>query len=266
MERGMAHLRSGRLNAAAGSYRHVLALEPRHARALYMLGRLTGDSGDMPRAMGLLRQSVAADPDFAPAHAFLAEFLLHLGRTEESLAAAARALALDPEDTGPHATAASCHERLNDIDAAVAVIDEALARRPDDSNAGVIRARLDRRRGDLAAARGRLEEIVSRERKPELLSIAYAELGLVLDRLGSYAEAYEAFDAGGRAESMRPQVRAIDGQMLTRRIRRYRAGLTAEMMSRWTPEAFDEGLPAPVFLVGFARSGTTMTEWTESGR
>ena len=42
----MAHLRSGRLDAAAGSYRQVLALEPRHARALYMLGRLTGDSGD----------------------------------------------------------------------------------------------------------------------------------------------------------------------------------------------------------------------------
>lgn len=83
-------------------------------------------------------------------------------------------------------------------------------------------------------------------------------LGFVLDKAKEYDRAYEAFrESNTVTKDCHPQYR---GGFWYDRIYRNLSMATAENQQDWRQDARDDGVPAPVFLVGFPRSGTTLTE------
>jgi tetratricopeptide (TPR) repeat protein len=140
------------------------------------------------------------------------------------------------------------------------VAERALRIDPEHEEATLVLAILRRRRGELDEAREILEKLLERPGlRVDLRQRALHQLGLVLDRLGRYEEAYEALAEHGRLTLAQPVAKRLDPSVFPRRIEGYREALGDLPWSTWRGGQ-EGGRPAPVFLVGFPRSGTTMTE------
>ena len=212
--------------AAARHYRRVLTLRPDMVEAHYNLAALPRELVGFDDALSSLRAATAGAPDHAGAHAALAVVLEQGGRLEEARAAAERALALGPEEPDAHLAMASVEMRADDA----------------------------------AAARRRLEALLKKPLPESSAAGAQHALSQALDRLGDYAAAFAAQGAAHRHDGRNPAAALVDREALPRLVARLRGWFSAERAAAWPGRPPDDGLPAPAFLVGFPRSGTTLTE------
>ena len=264
MAEAKANHQAGQLAKAADLYRQVLRRNPSEHVALAYMGQLMGQIGDTESGIRFLRQAIKIDGSRARYHANLAAQLFWTGDAEAALKAGQRALELDPTDALSHLTVGGCCERMNRLDEAAAALEKAIEIDETMTEAHIILAGIQRRRDDLSGARARIEALLARGVETIHLPRAYFELGLTCDRLGDYPAAYDAFEKGGAAKLRDPQAVAIDREAWRGRLGQYRRGLTEEAWSKlpvgWTPEPTGDGGVTPAFLLGFPRSGTTLTE------
>jgi tetratricopeptide (TPR) repeat protein len=223
--RGRALHLDGRPGDAMASLREALELRPGWTKALRWLGDAAATAGDLSEAEAHYRRAAAFDSADAEAWASLAALLERGSRLEEALAAACAALAADPS----------------------------LLR------AAVTAARVLRRQGRPEQALARLRESETLAAPAEERAAAAFERGQILDRLGDYRQAYAAFVEGNRLLADTPAAHRIDRGIFPDMIARLRASFTAEWVAGWTPASGGD-VPAPIFLVGFPRSGTTLLD------
>jgi tetratricopeptide (TPR) repeat protein len=260
IERAMAQLRAGNLAAARAGFEQVLARRPGDPAACFGLGRVLGQTGDTEAAIALLERAVAGDAARAGYHVALADQLLRSGRPDAAEASVRRAIDLDPRHPPAHRLLADCHHRLHRLDEALAAARRAVTLAPDYVNGRIVLGALLSRAGDHDAARTELERVIADGGSPEYMFRAWKELGLVLERLGEHDASFDAYRRGNREQAGTAPARRLDPAPLTAQIARYRTGCTPALLARWTPEGVADGGPPPAFLVGFPRSGTSMTE------
>jgi len=249
------------LGQAARAYAKVLETRADDAEAIFGLGQIVIARGEIQKGAELVERAIAADPKVAAFHVCLADARLQLGLADEALQSAEQAVALAPAEAAGHCAVANCHDRTNRREEGLAAARRAVERAPRDANAVVLLARLERQTGDQDAAGRRLDAVLADGTTPTYFrQRALFEKGMLLDQAGRYDEAYAAFAECGDETSRDPQARPIDRDIWFRRIDEYRAGLTPELLGRWKPEDVAGDRPAPTFLIGFPRSGTTMTE------
>jgi hypothetical protein len=85
-------------------------------------------------------------------------------------------------------------------------------------------------------------------------------MGQLLEGVGRYDEAFEAFTQMNElmsSQGPRPEQRAASYRNM---LRARNEAMTEEWVRRWRPEIQQDPRPAPVFLVGFPRSGTTLLD------
>lgn len=85
-------------------------------------------------------------------------------------------------------------------------------------------------------------------------------IGQLAERLGQADTAFAAFEAMNRAVAADPASRTVNAAEYRERIEARTARLTPARVSGWSRVAIDRARPAPVFLVGFPRSGTTLLD------
>ncbi len=261
VEAGTRHHQAGHLGPAERRYRDALEREPRHTAALFYLGRLLEQKGDLDESIAVLRRCHEVDPKRARTLSALASALMRNRKPEEAVGVAARAVALEPGDAFAHDMLAGCLARVRRIGEATAAAERAVALAPDDLRCAVTLGDIRRRQGRLEDARLIFERVLATPDLSEsLLRPATHNLGVVCDRLGDYEAAYDAFSRFGRVSAESGKARCVDRTRLPRRIAAYREACTANLLRAAAATRHDDGLPAPAFLVGFPRSGTTMTE------
>ena len=261
MRRAADSFHADRLDEATALCRQILQQNPRHAEALAGVAQIAGKKGDWEQSIRLLRQSIAIDGARADTHRALASLLLTAGRPDQALGSAESAVALQPSDPKAYGLAAACHERMNRIDDAIVAARKALELAPEDATAGIELANLLHRTGALTEARRLLMAILARENVPAALrERGWQILGSVLDRLGAYDEAFAAFVESGVEAARSPIASRFDRRQWIKRIEQYRAALTPSLLARGTGATLADDHPAPAFMVGFPRSGTTLTE------
>ncbi len=156
---------------------------------------------------------------------------------------------------------ASLEEADRRFDAAAALIDRAAKLAPDGPRVTLGRATLQRRAKDYDQALATLDGLDVRFNDSGLSVSVLMEKGHVLDALGRYDEAFDAFDAFKRkAREQSGHVYAADhAEALVARLKDF----FTEGRSRLLPRAQTRtDIPQPVFVVGFPRSGTTLVEQT----
>ena len=224
--RGTAYHTLRRLDEAEADFRHILERRPGHADALNELGRVLLTQARPQDAATLFRDGQARHPD-------------------------------DPRFP---ANLASALERLNDLAGAEAAVETALALAPDAPVLLYLRASLAHRQGRLDEARGHLEAMLAGELSEEHRGEALCERGEVLDKLEESAAAFRAFAEGNALRAGRPAARNADGERFLERVAQAREGLTAQRIAAMAARAPADTRTAPVFFVGFPRSGTTLME------
>lgn len=205
---------------AAAHFEAAIALVGRHPQLLLGLGRALLRQGKLEAARPLLEAAAAADPDALEPVVALAELEEKLGRFGEAMQKLDRA---------------ECIARASgsDIDLQRAVLLE--------------------RMGEYAQALDLLE------RADELSGAALLQRGRLRDRLGRYDEAWRDWTQG-KAKLARQSGRSYLADKVEKQARALADFFDETRLARLRSAPRRDQVPQPIFILGFPRSGTTLTE------
>lgn len=198
LEIALAHHRANRLSEAEPIYRRVVAENPRHAPAWYLLGRLLAQRGLFGPAAEAAQKAVAVQPLAADFQNLLGECLRRVGRTDEAIAAHARAAQADPNNADAHNSLGNCLKEKGRLPDAVAHYQKAVALRPTYAEAYSNMGNALKAMGDLDAAIAAHRQAV--ELKPDSAEILN-NFGSALKEKGDIDGAIAAFM---RSVALRP--------------------------------------------------------------
>ena len=276
--------------AAVEALQQALTLNPDSAPTRLNLALELACLGKVDESEALLRDAIARDPTDARCATELAGILRLRGPSDDVVDQYERALTIDPDNIAlrvQHATEARLMNRFGEAEASYTV---ALDREPnhglanlgfarmlDNLNreheiapllaraeragvesgvAAVIRAFDHRRARRFAEGLDALADVPA-----DLDSAAIHHLrGEFLNGLGRHDEAFAAYRSMNeeyRLDPSRPEERAAAYADL---VRSDFATVSPAWFDRWGPPAAPDVRPAPVFLVGFPRSGTTLLD------
>lgn len=234
-------------DAALAEHGEDAELLARRAQLLMTLRRREEGVAAARRAAGL----AVDDPRLLQALA-----KIHTQRNEpgEAKPLLARARTLLPDDPAILYDTAVCHFYLNEMDEAATLLERVLALAPGNGFALHVRSQL----ATQTAASNHVEELRATLRRPRLRKTdaisAYFALAKELEDFGEYAESFEALREGNR---LKRSTLAYD----------VRNDLSAMqvIMANYTREALagipaGDPDPAPIFIVGLPRTGTTLVE------
>jgi Flp pilus assembly protein TadD len=282
-------------HAAAKQLAQVLILRhPADPNANQVLGLIALESGDVAAAKRHLERANQSAPnspqiinalgvalrrlgDIAAARAAftragelnLIDGLRNLGNLEDiahnadaSIAAYQRALKLSAGDPASHGALAQAFERRHDLARAKAHAEKALAGDPANENARLALGHALLREGDFAGAEAAAAPAARNARgSPTNRAIAWGVIGEARDRQGDARAAFAAFTEANRILLAQHAALLSASHLLYHPDGLHRmAALVANTdVAAWRPAgAFDT--PAPAFLVGFPRSGTTLLD------
>jgi tetratricopeptide (TPR) repeat protein len=251
--------------AAEDCYRQVLAIQANNMEALAGVGQ--GLCWRHRRAEG--KQYLAKAGKLMLRHADkmearmlmnLAEQLQLWGEVDLALLLFKAATKLLPTNPTAHYGVASCLHRLNRIDLALAAMAKVLKLAPHDAGCHILTAVLELESKQAPKAQVRLEAVIAREQEPHQLARACLELAKIYDKQHRCAEAFELVSQAGSLQRQVTDIARFDADFIFNKIALYKTAYNKQLLNRWTLADFDDYLPIPVFLVGFLRSGTTLTE------
>jgi len=288
---GLAYKHNRQFQQAKKSFQRAIELDRDFGPAYYNLAVIMADENDLPSSYSLLCESERCRSDHVPTLELLANVLMRLGFSSEAadiyqrllqsgtptadlyfslgfthqsnknyLGAAeayTKAIELAPERIDIRAKLSEVLESMNRVDEARSHAESILALEQSHPVANLVISRIERRSGNLAAARDRLQAVPLFTPHTDADAAVLTELGMTLDRLGEYREAFDAFDRANGIMATLPEAVAGDPVSALQLVVRCKKELEN---SGGHAISINDELGTPVFLVGFPRSGTTLTE------
>ena len=291
--------KTGNVGAAITQLLHAVAIKPEYHEARYQLVKLAMDRrmhalarfhiefllgvepGNpelryrMATVLLRLKEHTAMERDFraliarAPGnielHMKLGEGLRATGRYDEARAEYETVLAIEPGDADALYEIAALEERRHRLEEAERFIQNGMALHPDNPMLRLELARIRRRQGKMNEALDLLQNIESAGTSEECRVSAFYEMGSILDKLKRYDDAFAAFDQANAVDRVRladPEHGTFydkgQNRIWFETLRNFytRDRLAALRLYMPPPAAG----PQPLFIVGFPRSGTTLTE------
>ena len=247
---GIAHLERAR------------SLMPGHVHVLVNLGVAYRTVGRLPEARAVLEAAIKVDRRLAAAHNNLGNVLLDLGERDAARKEYERALVTQANYPDAIAGLARIAEQEHRLADARRLSEQALALEPKNILAFLTRAHVALLDGEIAPAAGALEDFL-RNGAPTAINRAIGEgyLAEAYDQLGRTDDAFAAFSRANEILRVQhAQAFAQDPGLMApataRRLSEFVAGVD---LSTWR-SAPPPAQPAPVFLIGFPRSGTTLLD------
>lgn len=283
----------GRLEEAIAAYRQAIRLKPDYPDAHYLLGNALMDSGQLHEAEASLRRALAKRPNFFEALSDLGAILVTLNRLDEAAHFLRLALQQRPDSAEVLANLGSLEEKTGDTEAALGRYRQALGQRPDSPEVlakigellerlgrlgeaettvatglalapghpalNLVAARLDRRGERLVEGATRLEALLDQPMPQKTRSEIHLLLGQLHDRLGNTERVLPHLSEGKRGVALATDPDGTARSRFLARVDQARARLYGVPDS---PVVRGEGTAAeaPIFLIGFPRSGTTLLE------
>jgi tetratricopeptide (TPR) repeat protein len=244
-----------RTDEAESIFRRLAAEFPNDPLPFHQLHLLLKDSRRDGEALEAIEAAVNRAPDNVDLLVDKANHLATLQKMNEAEAAYRRALEVDPMHAAAFAGLALTHELTNRASELAPLADEAEKRGVIDA-ANFIRAYHYRRMKQFDAGLAALERVPDDLEPARQLHLR----GQLLEGAERYDEAFEAFVGMNelfRKDSSQPEERAATYRET---VRFFRSTATEEWARSWRSEETIDGRPAPVFLVGFPRSGTTLLD------
>ncbi|HLY07623.1 MAG TPA: sulfotransferase [Rhizomicrobium sp.] len=258
------HEANGRLPAALADLEHATALAPDDVPVLNALGLCRERLGRTREALAAFDKATRLAPGFAPAQMNRGRVLEALGESDAARASYESALKLGHN---AHPDLAALAARRADWPSARAHAQSALAIRPGLAAAELALAGAELAERDFATAKGRMARLLEGELSALERATVYTLLGDALDGLGDFAAAFAAYESGNALRRgfyapryANPAVESMPGYV--QRLFRWFEKLPPEHFATTAKDApgNEDGAAEHVFLVGFARSGTTLLE------
>ena len=191
----------------------------------------------------------------------LADQLQYWSDFPGSLEVCRQAVQINPGAVRGYQLLALTHSRLNQKKSALAAGRQALKLVPNSAMLAILLATLEAADGLNLEAKQRLEKVLQNP----LLTIeeqfrAHKELARILDKLGDYDQVFAHLHAAAEIAPRLPEVKRQDPDLVPNMLASHRREFDRELLGRWSNTCFPDDQPAPVFLLGFMRTGTTLTQ------
>lgn len=249
---------SGMLREAIESYRRAIKLQPDFVEALSNLGAALTVQGEIPEAAKVLNKAIALRPDAPQILCNLGNILQREGRLAEALEKYQRALQLSPDSLDAITNVAALLEKTNRLEEARDLLDRELPRSPDNPELLFVSAKLARRANRSDEAISLLERALLCPASLDTAGAMHILLGQLYDRKNETNRAFAHLVEGKRLIAQ--VTGAEDREKYLKRVEKIRSYLTHQLAETQKDEPCSSVTPAPVFLLGFPRSGTTLLE------
>jgi tetratricopeptide (TPR) repeat protein len=256
---GNAYFQLRRWPQAAQAYREMLTAEPDNSDLLHRLGLALRQSGDADGAVAAFRQAIALDPNDAGKYNNLSIALNSQHDYAAAISVYRQALQLDPQNPDISANLATLYEQTNRLAEAEKSAQLGLEVAPSHTTLRLIAAKCARRADHANDAIPPLEALVTSHLDARMRRAVEFELGRCYDRLKQPDRAFEHFARGNALTTVVwPELKTGARQYMAQ-LELLLATFTREWIETWSPGA-PGNEPAPVFMVGFPRSGTTLLD------
>jgi tetratricopeptide (TPR) repeat protein len=210
------------------------------------------------------RALIARAPQNVELHMKLAEGLRETGRDDEARAEYEAILAIEPANVEARYCIASIEERRHHLEKSERWLSEGLVKHPNDASLHLGLARVRRRQGRMDEALEHLRLVETATSPGEYQVQAFYETGSILDKLQHHDDAFEAFDRANAADRVRltdpDNGTFYDKNQNKAWLETLRSFYTHAQLVTLRPYLPPAPNPQPLFIVGFPRSGTTLTE------
>jgi len=253
-----------RIEEALAVLERAARIDPEDAFIWNSIGVCHSKSERPMDALRAFDTALGLDPDLAHAHNGRGLALAAIGDRQAARLAQTRAAQLDPAFAEPLGALAALAAEDKAWDEVRDFAARALAQDPDQPAAAMAMAAAELNAGDPAAAEARMARLIARGRLTRLhLANALNVQADALDLLGRHEHAMRAYVAANAElrQVQAPALRAkeLGADMVDRLVATFARASPADWQP--VPEAGSAGGEAGhVFLVGFARSGTTLLE------
>ncbi len=272
--------------------RRIVLLEPNNSLATNKLALLLLARGDLAEAERHARNAVRTAPESAESHYLLGLVLTegyrpvygeyHLreamrlagapdavllanlglclktqGKIVDARAAYAESLAIAPDALHTLLGMARLEEADRNLDAALQWLDGALAAEPGNASALLLRAVVLGRQRKHVEALALLDRLG--EGRAQLSPAEWLEKGRLLDKMGEYDSAFDAFEQG-KARLREMSGLAYSATLAEHTVQRLRGFFTARRLRTLPVADTRADVAQPLFILGFPRSGTTLLE------
>lgn len=209
--------------------------------------------------------AISIQADNFEAHFFLATLLMTENQLEDAEYHYKHAIRIRPDNADCHANLAQVYELLQNLKGARDSATKAIELVPNHSGALLVLGRVYAQEKHYSKAEKIFRDIIATVADKSLAANALVELGLVLDRMERYEEAYDVIYTSKLEWSRINEHLPFDKKEYSKLISKTMKCFTEENVMAWENAAVTSNSKAssrasPIFLVGFPRSGTTLTE------
>lgn len=248
-------------------FRKLYTMKPADAYILASLGqalcwlrRRREGVGYLLQAARLLDRlaSKSREPRFAME---LSGQLMYWGEIHAAERLARLAVSLAPESPVVLNNLVLCLTRVNRSSEALPISRRVCQMLPDHPGCNILLAIIESQSGNADQALQRLTRVIERNEDPEQTARANLEMGVILDKLGRYEDAFAALTKAAESHSALLDQHPANRDYLFNVLQCNIQGFDADLLRRWSVnDLVNDDLPIPAFLMGFLRSGTTLTE------
>ena len=236
LQEGLACHRAGQLDEARAFYEAVLDEDSSRFDAVYLLGVLSAQSGDLENALALFNRALGLGLDDQALHANRAKVCASLGRFKDAAQSFERMIEFSPDSPDALMGLADCQGRLGGYEPAIGAYQKVLALAPGHLQALSALANLYYQSGDVSSSLDYLKRCLDLAPEDAALHSSYA---LMLLELGRIDEAQKASDVSIRIDPSNSQSHLIRGRIDER------LGLIDEALSSFDQAfALDPSSPA----------------------
>ncbi|MBT3358000.1 MAG: tetratricopeptide repeat protein [Rhodospirillales bacterium] len=248
--------REGRLKDAETRARQVLAREPDHPDAAYLLGLVAMRTGHVEEAIGLIAKAIEGKRGVAEFHVNLGGALLASGRVESAIQSLRTAIDIDPETAGARLHLGAALLQRGELDEAVPLLREAARLAAGHAGARMNLGSALMELGESEAALAEFDAALAIGADGAPLHFNRARL---LDRLGREREAVAAFERSIELDDSLAPAHNDLARVLNRRGRREEAEIHARKAISLAPKNPDFRLNYGDILVALGRSSEALT-------
>ncbi|OFX01737.1 MAG: hypothetical protein A3E78_03745 [Alphaproteobacteria bacterium RIFCSPHIGHO2_12_FULL_63_12] len=257
---GFSAYRQGDRQKALESFWRANRAAPGQPALLYWLGVLFRERGDFIQAERAFREAVQNAPLYGDALCSLGETLFHLNRKEEAQSIFEKAIEAEPSSSAVLARAARFFDVIHDAAQSRALAERAVLLNPADEIARIALLEIHLRAGRFGEVLSGVAPLLKDGADCNQRSQArlYHLAATAQDKLGDYAAAFQSYKASNRLRSLldRDIAAKAPTPLQTDNLERIIRWTKSSEPASWERPAGLQG-PAPVFLLGFVRSGTT---------
>lgn len=255
---GCAAQESGNISLALEAFEKTLELNPSHVEAMGNLAGLHIDFGDVGLAGVWLDRALAIQPGNAFLLCNRANALRLEGRNEAAMQMARDALRMAPDSVAPIAILAGMLEKNGQTDEAELLIRRGMELVPGDPLLRLTMAQLARRLKRVEEAVTILEKLSEETLPAGLEGDVLLLLGQLHDQLGQPDIAFPLISRGKRKRQQATVLSPDGGEAYRNYLEQLGRCATSELADSLANANIDQH--APVFLIGFPRSGTTLLD------